>query len=132
MIPDTDLQDSMDDERPAFVEEAYFSGARIGEAIDWCVLRQDRELHCEVEGVLNATGKEVRFRGRILKVKKGVLSKLLAVFVEEDLRRRKAGELEKVLTVGGSQQDVTITQITAQNYLKRNMAEDLFYEGRDL
>jgi len=132
MIPDTNLQDSMDDERPAFVEEAYFSSARIGEAIDWCIARIDRELHCEVEGILNATGKEVRFRARILKVKKGVLSKLLAVFVEEDLRRQKAGELEKVLTVGGSQQDVSITQITVQNYLKRNMAEDLFYEGKDL
>ncbi len=132
MIPDTNLQDSMDDERPAFVEEAYFSSARIGEAIDWCIARIDRELHCEVEGILNVTGKEVRFRARILKVKKGVLSKLLAVFVEEDLRRQKAGELEKVLTVGGSQQDVSITQITVQNYLKRNMAEDLFYEGKDL
>ncbi|MFW9843703.1 MAG: ABC transporter ATP-binding protein [Candidatus Thorarchaeota archaeon] len=135
MIPDTDLQDSTDDERPAFVEEAYFSGARIGEAIDWCVARQDRELHCEVEGILNVTGKEVRFRGRILKVKKGVLSKSIAVFVEEDMRRRKAGELEKVLTVGSdrtSQQDVAVNQITVQNYLKRNMADDLFYDGRDL
>jgi ABC-2 type transport system ATP-binding protein len=132
MMPDTNLQDSTDDERPAFVEEAYFSGARMGEAIDWCVARQDRELHCEVEGILNATGKEVRFRGRILKVKKGVLSKSIATFVEEDLRRRKAGELEKVLTVGGAQQDVTVNQITVQNYLKRNMADDLYYDGRDL
>ena len=135
MIPNTDLQDAMEDEKPAFIEEAYFSGARIGEAIDWCITRQDRELHCEVEGILNATGKEVRFRGRILKVKKGVLSSRIAVFVEEDLRRRKAGELEKVLTVGGaktSQQDVATTQITVQNYLKRNMADDLFYDGREL
>ncbi len=135
MTPNTDLHDAADDEKPAFVEEAYFSGARIGEAIDWCVVRQDRELHCEVEGILNSTGKEVRFRGRILKVKKSVLSRKIAVFVEEDLRRRKAGELEKVLTVGSdrtSQQDVSVTQITVQNYLKRNMADDLFYEGRDL
>ncbi len=135
MIPNTDLHDATDDEKPAFVEEAYFSGARIGEAIDWCVIRQDRELHCEVEGILNSTGKEVRFRGRILKVKKSVLSRKIAVFVEEDLRRRKAGELEKVLTVGSdrtSQQDVSVTQITVQNYLKRNMADDLFYDGRDL
>lgn len=135
MIPNTDLHDVTDDEKPAFVEEAYFSGARIGEAIDWCVVRQDRELHCEVEGILNSTGKEVRFRGRILKVKKSVLSRKIAVFVEEDLRRRKAGELEKVLTVGSdrtSQQDVSVTQITVQNYLKRNMADDLFYDGRDL
>jgi ABC-2 type transport system ATP-binding protein len=135
MIPNTDLHDATDDEKPAFVEESYFSGARIGEAIDWCVIRQDRELHCEVEGILNSTGKEVRFRGRILKVKKSVLSRKIAVFVEEDLRRRKAGELEKVLTVGSdrtSQQDVSVTQITVQNYLKRNMADDLFYEGRDL
>ncbi len=135
MIPNTDLHNATDDEKPAFVEEAYFSGARIGEAIDWCVIRQDRELHCEVEGILNSTGKEVRFRGRILKVKKSVLSRKIAVFVEEDLRRRKAGELEKVLTVGSdrtSQQDVSVTQITVQNYLKRNMADDLFYEGRDL
>ncbi len=135
MIPNTDLHDATDDEKPAFVEEAYFSGARIGEAIDWCVIRQDRELHCEVEGILNSTGKEVRFRGRILKVKKSVLSRKIAVFVEEDLRRRKAGELEKVLTVGSdrtSQQDVSVSQITVQNYLKRNMADDLFYDGRDL
>ncbi|TFG29286.1 ABC transporter ATP-binding protein [Candidatus Thorarchaeota archaeon] len=135
MIPEKGIQDTMEDERPAFIEEAYFSGARISEAIDWCIARQDRELHCEVEGILNATGKEVRFRGRVLKVKKGMLSKSIALFVEEDLRRRKAGELEKVLTVGGdrtSQQDISINQITVQNYLKRNMADDLFYDGRDL
>ena len=135
MIPNTDLHDATDDEKPAFVEEAYFSGARIGEAIDWCVLRKDRELHCEVEGILNSTGKEVRFRGRVLKVKKTVLSRKIAVFIEEDLRRQKAGELEKVLTVGSdrtSQQDVSATQITVQNYLKRNMADDLYYDGRDL
>lgn len=135
MIPDTDRRDTMEDEKPAFVEEAYFSGARIGEAIDWCIQRQDRELHCEVEGTLNSTGKEVRFRGRILKIKKSVLSRKIAVLVEEDMRRQKAGELEKVLTVGSdrtSQQDIAVTQITVQNYLKRNMAEDLYYDGRDL
>jgi ABC-2 type transport system ATP-binding protein len=124
-----------DDEKPAFVEEAYFSGARIGDAIDWCITRQDRELHVEVEGKLTSTGKEVKFRGRVLKVKKGVLVRRIAVYVEEDLRRRRAGELDKVLTVGGdnsSQDDVASTMITVQNYLKRNMADDLYYDGRDL
>ncbi|MHA2359305.1 MAG: hypothetical protein ACXAB5_03455, partial [Candidatus Thorarchaeota archaeon] len=135
MIQDTDGRTPIDDEKPAFVEEAYFSGARIGEAIDWCITRQDREIHCEVEGKLNSTGKEVKFRGRVMKVKKGVLSRRIAVFVEEDLRRRPAGELDKVLTVGGdssSQDDVAATMISVQNYLKRNMADDLYYDGRDL
>ncbi|MGY5855470.1 MAG: hypothetical protein RTS72_02650, partial [Candidatus Thorarchaeota archaeon] len=62
MIQEKDRMDSPDEEKPAFVEEAYFSGARIGDAIDWCITRQDRELHCEVEGKLNSTGKEVKFR----------------------------------------------------------------------
>jgi len=135
MIQGTDRMDSPEDERPVFVEEAYFSGARIGETIDWCVTRQDRELHCEVEGKLTSTGKEVKFKGRIMKVKKGVLSRKIAVLVEEDLRRRRAGDLDKVLTVGGegsSQDDVAATQITVQNYLKRNMADDMYYDGRDL
>ena len=52
MLQDTDRLDSLDEEKPAFVEEGYFSGARISEAIDWCITRQDRELHCEVEGKL--------------------------------------------------------------------------------
>jgi ABC-2 type transport system ATP-binding protein len=135
MLQDTDRLDSIDEEKPAFVEEGYFSGARIGEAIDWCIARQDRELHCEVEGKLTSTGKEVKFRGRILKVKKGVLTRRIAVYVEEDLRRQRAGELDKVLTVGGEgsgQDDVAATQVTVQNYLKRNMADDLYYDGRDL
>ena len=135
MLQDTDRLDSIDEEKPAFVEEGYFSGARIGEAIDWCIARQDRELHCEVEGKLTSTGKEVKFRGRILKVKKGVLTRRIAVFVEEDLRRQRAGELDNVLTIGGEgsgQDDVAATQITVQNYLKRNMADDLYYDGRDL
>ena len=134
MIQDIDRSKS-EDEKPVFVEEAYFSGARIGEAIDWCITRQDRELHVEVEGKLTSTGKDVKFRGRILKVKKGVLVRRIAVYVEEDLRRRRVGELEKVLTVGGdnsSQDDVASTMITVQNYLKRNMADDLYYDGRDL
>lgn len=135
MIPDTEYSEPIAEEKPAFIEEAYFSGARIGEAIDWCITRQDRDLHCEIEGILTATGKEVHFRGRILKVKKGVLSRKIAVHVDEDLRRRRAGELEKVLTVGGdatSQEDVATSQITVQNYLRRNMSDDLYYDGRDL
>lgn len=135
MIEDRDRTDSAEEKKQVFVEEAYFSGARIGEAIDWCVTRQDRELHCEVEGILTSTGKEVKFKGRILKVKKGVLTRRIAMVVEEDLRRRRAGDLDKVLTIGGegsSQDDVAATQITVQNYLKRNMADDLYYDGRDL
>jgi ABC-2 type transport system ATP-binding protein len=134
MIQDTE-RSPVEDEKPAFIEEAYFSGARIGEAIDWCITRQDRELHVEVEGKLTSTGKEVKFRGRVLKVRKGVLVRRIALYVEEDLRRRRAGELDKVLTIGGdnsSQDDVAATMITVQNYLKRNMADDLYYDGRDL
>ena len=135
MIQDTDRTESHEEEKPVFIEEAYFSGARISEAIDWCITRQDRELHCEVEGKLTTTGKDVKFKSRVLKVKKGVLTRRLAVYVEEDLRRQRAGELDKVLTVGGegaSQDDVAASQITVQNYLKRNMADDLYYDGRDL
>ncbi|MHA1902508.1 MAG: ATP-binding cassette domain-containing protein [Candidatus Thorarchaeota archaeon] len=120
---------------PSFVEEAFFSGARISEAIDWCLLRRDREIHCEVEGTLTDTREEVRFKGRILSVKKGVLSRRIAILVEEDLRRKKRTELDSVLTVGGSGAstlDVAATQITVQNYLKRDMADDLYYDGRDL
>jgi ABC-2 type transport system ATP-binding protein len=135
MIQDTDQMGSHDEEKPAFIEEAYFSGVRIGDAIDWCITRQTRELHCEVEGKLTSNGKEVKFKGRVLKVKKGVLTRRIAVYVEEDLRRRRLAELDKILTVGGEgsgQEDVAATQITVQNYLKRNMADDLYYDGREL
>ncbi len=122
-------------EMPSFVEEAYFSGSRMGEAIDWCIDRHDRELHCDVQGVLNATGKEIRFKGRVLKFRKGVLTRRIAVLVEEDLRRKKVGNLDTVLTIGGegaTHEDIAATQITLQNYLKRNLDDDLYYDGRDL
>ncbi|MFW9800038.1 MAG: ATP-binding cassette domain-containing protein [Candidatus Thorarchaeota archaeon] len=120
---------------PSFVEEAYYSGARLAEAIDWCLTRKDRELHCDVQGVLTSNGRNVKFKGRILKVKKGVLTRRIAVLVEEDLRRTRRGDLDMVLTVGGNgatQEDVAATEITLQNYLKRNLSEDLYYDGRDL
>jgi ABC-2 type transport system ATP-binding protein len=135
MIEERDHVEAPEEEKQVFVEEAYFSGARMGEAIDWLITRQDRELHCEVEGKLTSTGKEVKFKGRILKVKKGVLTRRIAVLVEEDLRRRRVGDLDKVITVGGEgsgQEDIAATQITVQNFLKRNMADDLYYDGRDL
>ncbi|NHJ15049.1 MAG: ATP-binding cassette domain-containing protein [Candidatus Thorarchaeota archaeon] len=121
--------------KPTFVEEAYFSGGRLNEAIDWCLARHDRELHCVVEGILNSTNREVRFSGRLLKIKKTVLTRRFATLVEEDLRKRKRGDLEAILTVGGegaTQEDVAATQITLRNYLKRNLSEDLYYDGRDL
>ncbi len=120
---------------PSFVEEAYYSGARITEAIDWCVIRKDRELHCEVEGMLKETGENVRFRGRILSFKKGVINRRLAILVEEDLRKKKKTELEKVLTVGGrgsATEDVAVSQITVKNYLKRNLSDDMFFIGGEL
>lgn len=122
-------------ERPSFVEEAYFSGARIGNAIDWVQARRDREIHCEIEGKLTATGEKVRFRGRLLRARKGMLSRQIAVLVTEDLRKRKRGDLDYVLTVGSNtttSQDVAATQITLQNYLKRDMSGDLFFNGSEL
>ncbi len=135
MVRKTDETAAITEEKPTFIEEAYYSGARISEAIDWCMNRNDRELHCVVEGNLRTTGEDVRFSGRILNFKKGVLMKRLAVLVEEDLRKKKKNELEKVLTVGGrgtSTEDVAVSQITVQNYLKRNMSDDLFFDGGEL
>ncbi|MHA1248056.1 MAG: ATP-binding cassette domain-containing protein [Candidatus Thorarchaeota archaeon] len=135
MVPSIDDSQAEPTERPSFVEEAYFSGARIGDAIDWILERRDREIHCEVEGLLTETRERVRFRGRILSVRKGMLSRQIAVLLEEDLRRRKKGELDKVLTVGSNastSEDVAATQITLQNYLKRDMAGDLFFNGNEL
>ncbi len=120
---------------PSFVEEGFFSGARLGEAIDWCLLRHDRELHCEVEGIHRATDQKVKFRGRILSVKKGVLIRRISVLIEEDLRKRRRSDLDKVVTVGGrstTTEDVAVSQITLQNYLKRNMSNDMFFDGKEL
>lgn len=122
-------------EIPSFIEEAYFSGGRIGDAIDWCIIRQDRELHCDVQGTLTASKGEVRIKGRVLAFKKGVVTRRIVVRLEEDLRRKKAGDLDSVLTIGSdsaSQEDIAATQITLQNYLKRNMSSDLYYDGKDL
>ena len=122
-------------EIPSFVEEAYYSGARIGEAIDWCLTRKDREIHCEIEGTLTSTGDPIKFSGRIIDVKKGMITRRIAVVVEEDLRKKQRGDLDIVLTVGGhgaTQEDVASSQITVKNYLKRNMSDDLFFDGKDL
>jgi len=122
-------------EVPSFVEEAYFSGARIADAIDWCIVRQDREIHCEVQGILTSSKTEVRLKARILRFKKGVISRRIVVLLEEDMRRKKTGDLDLVLTVGSesaTQEDVAASQITLQNYLKRNMFDDLYYDGREL
>ena len=135
MVENSRMDTPSSETAPSFVEEAYFSGGRMVEAIDWCLTRHDREIHVEVEGVLNTTNREVRFSGRLLKVKKGVLTRRLAIFVEEDLRKRKRGNLDAVLTVGGEGaniEDVAASQITLKNYLKRDMSEDLYYDGRDL
>lgn len=131
------FQDSAtkEEETPSFVEEAYYSGARITDAVDWCIQRNDRDLHCEVEGTLRSTGEDVKFRGRILGFKKGLLLRRIAVLVEEDLRKKRKSDLDMVLTVGGREttgEDVAASQITVQNYLKRNMSDDLFYDGREL
>ena len=122
-------------EVPSFVEEAYFSGGHIGEAIDWCIIRQDRELHCDVQGSFTASKTEIRIKGRVLAFKKGVVTRRIVVKLEEDMRRKKAGDLDLILTVGSdsaSQEDIAATQITLQNYLKRNMSDDLYYDGKDL
>ncbi len=131
----TESDDSTVESGPSFVEEAYFSGARLADAIDWAIVRHDRELHCDVQGIISKTKEEVRFKGRILRVKKGVLTRRIAVLVEEDLRKRRKSELDLVVTVGGegsTQEDIAASQITMQNYLRRNLSDDLYYDGGDL
>ncbi|MEM2142608.1 MAG: ABC transporter ATP-binding protein [Candidatus Thorarchaeota archaeon] len=120
---------------PAFVEEAFFSGSRIADAIQWHEARQDREVHCEIVGLLNPSREEVHFRGRILRVRKGVLIKEIVVKLEEDLRKRKRNELEAILTVGGNDsttQDVAASQITMRNFLRRNRYSDMYFDGTEL
>lgn len=129
------IQDSESSEKPSFIEEAFFSGARMSEALDWCLARKDRELHCDVQGKLTSTDESVRVRGRILDIKKGVITRRLAVLVEEDLSRESHGDMDQVVTVGGqgsSQEDIATTQLTLQNYLKRDLYDDFFYEGKEL
>lgn len=135
MAQRTDDDSTVMEDTPTFIEEAHFSGSRIGEAIDWALARHDREVHCDIQGIHVPTKKEVRFRGRILKVKKGVLTRRFAVFVEEDLRRRRTDVLDIVLTIGGegsTHSDVAASEITMMNYLKRDLSDDLYYDGRDL
>ncbi|TFG13575.1 ATP-binding cassette domain-containing protein [Candidatus Thorarchaeota archaeon] len=135
MVQRSETKPLSEDEDIPFVEEAYFTGARIGEAIDWCIERKDRELHCEVEGRLNSTNKDVEFNGRILTVKKGLISRKIAVIINEDMQSKRRDGLDAVVTVGGntsSQEDVAASQITVQNYLRRDMSGDLYYDGRDL
>ncbi len=123
------------EEPTRFVEEGYFSGARMGDVIDWCLMRHDRELHCEVEGILNDGNEPVKLTGRVLGVKKGMLVRRIAVLVEEDLRKRKKGNLDKVITVGGrgaGSEDVAASQITVKNYLKRDLSDDMYFDGKDL
>ncbi|MHA1959261.1 MAG: ABC transporter ATP-binding protein [Candidatus Thorarchaeota archaeon] len=135
MVNGTEGKPDATTEAPRFVEESFFSGSRIGEAIDWALARKDREIHCDIQGVLVSSGRQVRFKGRLLKVKKSVLARRMAVLVEEDLRRRKTDDLDIVLTIGAegsTNADVAASEITMLNYLKRNIADDMFYDGRDL
>jgi ABC-2 type transport system ATP-binding protein len=123
------------EEPTRFVEEGYFSGTRMNDVIDWCLIRHDRELHCEVEGTLKDGEEPVKFAGRVLGVKKGMLVRRIAVLLEEDLRKRKKGNLDKVLTVGGrgsGSEDIAASQITVKNYLKRNLSDDMYFDGKDL
>jgi ABC-2 type transport system ATP-binding protein len=123
------------EEPTRFVEEGYFSGTRMSDVIDWCLMRHDREIHCEVEGTLKDGEEPVKFAGRVLGVKKGMLVRRIAVLIEEDLRKRKKGNLDKVLTVGGrgsGSEDVAASQITVKNYLKRNLSDDMYFDGKDL
>ncbi len=121
--------------QPPVVEEAFFSGTRIGDAIEWYETRNDREIHCEIQGILTSTREEVSFQGRVIGAKRRVLSKQIAVLVEHDLRKKKTGELDSVLTVGSDvsgSQDVAATEIVMRNYLRRNMYDDIYYDGADL
>ncbi|NWF94793.1 MAG: ABC transporter ATP-binding protein [Candidatus Thorarchaeota archaeon] len=120
---------------PPFVEEAFFSGSRIADAIEWCASRSDREIHCEVEGRLTTTKEEVRVRGRLLAFRKGVLTKQIAMKLEEDLRKKKKSDLDSILTIGSdtaSSQDIAASQITLRNYLKKNLHDDMYYDGPNL
>ncbi|MEM2144739.1 MAG: ABC transporter ATP-binding protein [Candidatus Jordarchaeaceae archaeon] len=114
-----------------FVEEAYFSGKRMAQAVEWCKEREEKIIEVEVQGKWQKTGEDFRGKGYFL----GAYATPLRAVIVMRLQQGKLGNgsinSDEIVTIGtpSSKEDVQAENIILRNFMEKNLSEDRFFDG---
>ncbi|MEM3586753.1 MAG: ATP-binding cassette domain-containing protein [Candidatus Jordarchaeaceae archaeon] len=116
-----------------FVEEAYFSGKRMVQAVGWCRERKSNIIEVEVQGRWYTTGEEFRGKGYFLEAYSTPLRTAIAIRLTQDKMRNGTINMnsDEIVTIGtpSSKEDIQAENIILRNLMQRNLSEDRFFEG---
>ncbi|MEM3593726.1 MAG: ABC transporter ATP-binding protein, partial [Candidatus Jordarchaeaceae archaeon] len=114
-----------------FVEEAYFSGKRIGQAAAWCEDREGNIIEVEVQGKWFETGENFRGKGVYLDSRSSPMRSIIAVSLKQGKRGNETINPGEIITIGApsSREDVQAENLILRNFLEKNFSEDRFFEG---
>jgi ABC-2 type transport system ATP-binding protein len=114
-----------------FVEEAYFSGKKIGQAVAWCEDREGNIIEVEVQGKWFETGENFRGKGVYLDAHSSPMRSIIAVSLKKGKCGNKTINPGEIITIGSpsSKEDVQAENLILRNFLKKDFSEDRFFEG---
>ena len=86
--------------RDEFIEEAYFSGKRLGQAAQWCEEREGNIIEVEVQGRWIETGEMFRGRGRFLESYTSPMKSVIVISLTQGRRGNRKVNPGEILTIG--------------------------------
>ncbi len=114
-----------------FIEEAYFSGKKMGQAVEWCEDREGDIIEIEVQGKWHVTGDNFRGTGLFLESYSSPTRSVIVISLTQGKRGNKSVKPGEIITIGASssREDVQAENLLLRNFLKKNLSEDRFFDG---
>ncbi|MEX2706146.1 MAG: ABC transporter ATP-binding protein [Candidatus Freyrarchaeum guaymaensis] len=118
--------------RDEFIEEAYFSGKRLNHAAQWCEEREGNIIEVEVQGRWTETGEMFRGRGQFLESYTSPMKSIIVISLTQGRRGNRKVNPGEILTIGtpSSKEDIHAENLILRNFLKKNLSEDRFFDGK--
>ncbi len=120
------------------LERKLFSGKRFDSMLDWCEERREREIFIQVDCMYtspNGSRNRIEIQGRVLNTRKTLFLKRIALEIENFESPLQALGIEPIITIGGENSkttDLSIKQAEVFHLIKRELHEDLFFDGDQL
>jgi ABC-type multidrug transport system ATPase subunit len=114
-----------------FIEEAYFSGKKLAQAVEWCKERGENIIEVEVQGKWQKTGEDFRGKGYFLEAYSTPLRGVIVMRLTQGKLKNGSMNSDEIVTIGtpSSKEDVQAENLILRNFMEKNLSEERFFDG---